>query len=258
MVKTIILEKNSNSEWVYKEDVGYNGLTKEILEHHIHNDEMVFLTQKSFFDEKINLAPPSANITLISKRSDQISKGEKATSEDINNAIKQFSKFDMHLPVGFLTGSYLTTFDDLNKNKMIDGFLASTDLEVIQHQDEIDAGVTPTLSVADYQTLLTERKDARSQIVQQQVTLHNIDKVFIEILSQANITNLNRFDTFVIEEYSHNGVVGIVTGSYGNVSKDRNLHQSQTDLSVTDVINKAMEDGQIFNTITNLFEIPTP
>ncbi len=256
-LNTIVLEKNSNSNWVYKEDVGYDELNENVLNHHVHNGEMVLLTQKDFFDEHTNFNPPSINASIVTKRSDQIAKGETATTEDINVAIAQFVNSNIHLPINFLTGSNLTLFNNLNENKMINAFLHSTDLEVIQHQDEIDANVTPTLSAVDYQTLLTERKNARSHIVQQ-VTSNKLDDLFIEILTQASVINLNRFDTFVIEEYSHNGVVGVITGSYGNVSKDRNLHQSQTDLSVTDVINKAMLNGQIFNKTTNLFEIPVP
>lgn len=53
--------------------------------------------------------------------------------------------------------------DQINQQARI--FLASTDWQIIRHQDQLLSGETPSLSEPELQTLLAQRKAARESIV---------------------------------------------------------------------------------------------
>lgn len=55
--------------------------------------------------------------------------------------------------------------EQLENNKQSIALLANTDWKVLRHRDQIELGITPSLSDVEYQELLLERQAARNSII---------------------------------------------------------------------------------------------
>lgn len=64
-----------------------------------------------------------------------------------------------------LSGVYAAEQSITETNKEARAYLASTDWQIIRHQDQLLSGETPSLSEPELQTLLAQRKAARESVV---------------------------------------------------------------------------------------------
>lgn len=77
-----------------------------------------------------------------------------------------------HLSEEGLTEGYIVVIKDMTAeleqakiNEEAQAFLDSTDYKVLKYRDQVDMGLTPDLSVEEFQYLLVQRQQARTKII---------------------------------------------------------------------------------------------